>query len=253
MNDEFYVGYLPKMPAGVARRIRSAIAICLLVAIACAVIFAQVQRTFVPSTFEYGHELTFEGTVQAIPYPTLLVPRPGTTEGVVARSSRFTLVGAGKHGADRDIASFDGKVVRLKGQLIYRNGETLIEVMPGTVSATGGQSLPEEPPQDLGPVTLKGEIVDSKCYFGVMNPGSGKVHRDCAVRCLSGGIPPTFVTSDYGGAPATFLLVGRNRQRLPKEAFLSLAGRPVVVRGLVSRTGDAPYLAAEPNGISLAP
>lgn len=253
MNDEFYVGYLPKMPAGVARRIRSAIAICLLVAVACAIIFAQVQRTFVPSTFEYGQQLTFEGTVQATPYPTLLVPRPGTTDDAVARSSRFTLVGTGKHGADRDIGSFDGKVVRLKGQLIYRNGETLIEVMSGTVSATEGPSLREEPAQDLGPVTLKGEIVDSKCYFGVMNPGSGKVHRDCAVRCLSGGIPPSFVTSDYNGVQATFLLLGRDRQKLPKEAFLSLAGRPVVVRGLASRTGDTLYLATGPNTISPAP
>jgi hypothetical protein len=29
-------------------------------------------------------------------------------------------------------------------------------------------------------MTLTGEIVDSKCYLGVMNPGQGKVHRDCA-------------------------------------------------------------------------
>ena len=31
---------------------------------------------------------------------------------------------------------------------------------------------------DFGEVTLAGEIVDSKCYLGVMNPGNGKVHRD---------------------------------------------------------------------------
>ena len=45
---------------------------------------------------------------------------------------------------------------------------------------------------DLDTFTLIGEIVDSKRYLGVMNPGNGKVHRDCAVRCLSGGIPPIF-------------------------------------------------------------
>ena len=67
MNDEFYVGYLPKMPQGFARRIRAAIAVCMLVAAACAVVFAQVQRTFAPSTFEYGKELTFEGTIETTP------------------------------------------------------------------------------------------------------------------------------------------------------------------------------------------
>ena len=252
MNDEFYVGYLPKMPQVFARKIRAAIAICLLVAAACAVVFAQVQRTFAPSTFEYGKELTFEGTIEASPYPSLLVVRPATTAGVL-RSSRYTLVGAGKHGADSEIALFASKAVQLKGQLIYRNGETLIEVMPGTVSATGVSALPKEPAQELGQVTLVGEIVDSKCYFGVMNPGSGKVHRDCAVRCLSGGIPPSFVTADYNGAEATFLLVGRDRQRLPKDAFLSLAGRIVVVHGQAIRMGDTLYLAAQPSGISLAP
>ncbi len=251
MNDEFYVGYLAKMPQGFARRIRAAIAICLLAAAACAIIFAQVQRTFAPSTFEYGKELTFDGMIEASPYPALLVARPATSG--LPSSSRYTLVGAGKHGADNEIASFEGKAVQLKGQLIYRNGETLIEVMPRTVSATGLPTLSGEPVQELGSVTLNGEIVDSKCYFGVMNPGSGKVHRDCAVRCLSGGIPPSFVTADYNGAPATFLLVGRDRQRLPKEAFLPMAGRPVVVRGLAIRTGDSFYLAAEPNGISPAP
>jgi hypothetical protein len=160
-------------------------------------------------------------------------------------------VGKGKHGADKDIASFAGKAVKLKGQLIYRNGETLIEVVPGTVSAAGTPVEPSAVAQDLGPVTLAGEIVDSKCYFGVMNPGSGKIHRDCAVRCLSGGIPPSFVTTDYNGGPAEFLLVGKNRQKLPKEALLPVAGRPVTVRGRVSRVGDALYLASEAAGISI--
>ena len=36
----------------------------------------------------------------------------------------------------------------------------------------------------LGPVELTGEIADSKCWLGVMNPGEGTVHRDCARRCL---------------------------------------------------------------------
>jgi len=249
MSDEFYVGYLPKMPPGIARRVCVAIALCLVAGIVCAVVFAGSQRTFAPSTFEYGKELTFEGTIEASPYPTLVVARPGTSAGTTS-SSRYTLVGAGKHGADEETARFVAKTVKLKGQLLYRDGETLIEVMPGTVSATETPAASGEPAQELGPVALSGEIVDSKCYFGVMNPGSGKVHRDCAVRCLSGGIPPSFITTDYNGAPASFLLVQQNGQRLPKEAFLPVAGRSVIIRGSVSRLGDTLYLSTEPGGIT---
>jgi hypothetical protein len=72
----------------------------------------------------------------------------------------------------------------------------------------------------LGEFDLVGEIVDRKCYLGNMNPGNGKVHRDCAVRCLSGGILPVFATNDFNGSPAVLLLTGPNQKRLPREALL---------------------------------
>jgi hypothetical protein len=43
---------------------------------------------------------------------------------------------------------------------------------------------------------LRGEIVDTKCYLGVMTPGEDKVHRGCAVRCISRGVPPAFLVRD---------------------------------------------------------
>jgi hypothetical protein len=248
--SEFFVGYLPKQPPGIGRRVRVALAIVFVLAIVCALVFARVQRTFSPSAFEYGNELSFEGTIEVMPYPALVVARP-TSTSETPYYSRYFLVGAGKHGADSEIASFEGKTVRLKGQLVYRDIETLIEVMPGTIVATGAAPAPHASEQDLGPATLTGEIVDSKCYFGVMNPGSGKVHRDCAVRCLSGGIPPSFVTNNYKGSAASFLLVGPDRQKLPQEAFLPVAGRPVRVTGKVLRSGDSLYFLAVPSAITL--
>lgn len=247
--SEFFVGYLPKQPAGIAKKVRAVIAIVFLLAIVCALGFAKVQRTFAPSFFEYGNEIPLEGTIEAAPYPTLVVPRP-TASGEAPSFSRYVLVGTGKHGADAEIASFVGKTVRMKGQLVYRDSQTLVEVMPGTITATGTASAPQVPAQDLGPAALMGEIVDSKCYFGVMNPGIGKVHRDCAVRCLSGGIPPSFVTNNYQGSPATFLLVGPDQQKLPKEAFLPFAARPVRITGRVLRQGEALYFFAAPSAIS---
>jgi hypothetical protein len=64
------------------------------------------------------------------------------------------------------VAGLDGKHVRLHGQLIYRGAlhggshDAITGPMPLAVA---------ENIQDLGTITLTGEIVDSKCYLGVMN------------------------------------------------------------------------------------
>ena len=79
---------------------------------------------------------------------------------------------------------------------------------------------------------LTGEIVDSKCYLGVMNPGRGKVHRDCASRCVSGGIPPALLTS----SGEIVLMLNRNGNKFAQDALREFIGEPVVVRGeLVQR------------------
>jgi hypothetical protein len=77
---------------------------------------------------------------------------------------------------------------------------------------------------ELGPIRLLGEIVDSKCYLGVMNPGSGKVHRDCAARCISGGAPPALVAQDAAGETQVLLHVGSDSRALNKE-ILSFVAR----------------------------
>jgi len=77
-----------------------------------------------------------------------------------------------------------------------------------------GPGNPITKSMDLAAVELTGEIVDSKCYLGVMNPGNGKVHRDCAVRCISGGIPPAFLVRDADGRSKILLLTNWNSEHL---------------------------------------
>src|SRR5437870_13626118 len=115
----------------------------------------------------------------------------------------------------------------------------MLEVLPGSIAIGAQQSqAASRSTIALGPVTLRGEIVDSKCYLGVMNPGSGKVHRDCAVRCISGGIPPVFATNDFNGSPAILLLTDLHQKPLPKETFLKLVAQPVRIHGSVVKTGE---------------
>jgi hypothetical protein len=88
------------------------------------------------------------------------------------------------------------------------------------------------PELKVGRTTLTGEIVDSKCFAGVMNPGEGTVHRDCARRCLSGGITPMLVVRDGTGGERLVLLVSAHGRPIGRQ-LAPIAGVPVTVDGLL--------------------
>lgn len=83
-----------------------------------------------------------------------------------------------------------------------------------------------------------------------MKPAQGKAHRDCAVRCISGGAPPAFVVRAAGAD-------GRERRRScssprPDGAplgprILDLVAEPVEIAGEVSRLGDQWVLSRIPQ------
>jgi hypothetical protein len=212
---EFYVGYLPKAPSGIARKMKVVIVVLFAAATTCAIGFAALQRTYARSFFESGKERTFEGVIEASPYPTLI----SSPDAANSSPLRYLLVMNGKHGADSQVDAYVGKRVRLRGRLIYRDDQKMIVLSDGSIVVLHDAQQNQVVPKRLGEVDLVGEIVDSKCYLGNMNPGNGKVHRDSAVRCLSGGIPPVFATNDFNGSPAVLLLTGPNQERLPGKPF----------------------------------
>ena len=203
-RDEFYIGWLPRAPARLARRLRGVAALLVLSVAAVASSVALVQRPFASSRFEYGVVREFEGTIDRDPVPHLRVARPGGDS-----TSRWLLVAPFKHGASELIDGYDGARVRLRGTLIHRDDVTMIEVVPGSILASdvARPSAPEAP-VELGELTLAGEIVDSKCFLGVMKPGELKPHRACASLCIRGGIPPVLCERDADGDATYWLLVG---------------------------------------------
>jgi hypothetical protein len=239
-DAEFYVGYLPRAPINLARVIfRITVAVTALVLmIGLVLVFG--QQPFPRSTFEYQQYREFTGFVDANPYPALLVQRPGASAEQTA-NSRYLLVAQGKHGADSDVHAFAGKRVSLRGSLIYRDGQTMIELLPGSLALQSSTPVSQLDETELGEVTVIGEIVDSKCYLGVMNPGRTKVHRDCAARCISGGIPPMLVTLD-----ATYLLVGTDGRQLNREV-LDMLGETIEVRGTAVRSGETLSIKSDPG------
>ena len=224
MSDEFYIGYIPKAPAHLGRRI--AVAAGVLVALAClaAALLTIKQPAFATSNFEYGVYREYTGAVGVEPFPTLRTD-----------AGTFLLVAPGKHGV-----SITPGFATLRASLIRRGENQMLEVRPETIRPADPQHQPQGSSVVLGRFTLRGEIVDSKCYLGVMNPGEGKVHRDCAARCIAGGIPPAFIARDSSGETRFMLLTG------VRGDISSWVGEPVELRGELSRQGPQLIFSADP-------
>ncbi|HXV75477.1 MAG TPA: hypothetical protein VD788_04095, partial [Candidatus Polarisedimenticolaceae bacterium] len=200
-RSDFYIGYEPRGPRRLARRMRLVIALLFALALALAALLVGAQRSFDGGVFEFGVDRQLVGTLVEQPYPLLRVPGD---DGAPART--HLLVGHGKHGAGPLVAGLDGRVVRVSGSPIHHGRHRMIEIhRVETIDAVGG-AMPSERAA-LGTMTLAGEIVDSKCHLGVMKPGRGKTHRACAVRCISGGSPPLLRVEDRTGRVELFLLV----------------------------------------------
>ena len=249
MTDEFYIGWQARAPAGLAKRVGLVAGLLLLAAPLIAWLVASSQAPFAASTFEFGTVREFRGILEEHPHPSLRVPRPGSPPGW----SRYLLVGPGKHGAGALVEGLDGRPVRLSGTLLNADGRTAIELVPGSArELEGAGAAPAR--ESLGQVTLRGEIADSKCHLGVMNPGRHKVHRACAINCLRGGIPPVLLVDRRQGAPVrmaeaeVLLLVGAEGEPL-NEAVLPLVAVPVEVTGELWREDDLFVLRAAPGDI----
>ena len=225
--SEFYVGYLRKAPPGVGRFLRRTVLALITLAGLIPLVLLIAQQPFAASRFEYLQYREYEGVIHEQPFPALLT-----------RDGAYLLVASGKHGAK--VHAFDQHGVRLSGSLIQRSSDRMLELLPSSIKATNVAAA-AEPSTNLGSVTLSGEIVDSKCYLGVMNPGNGKVHRDCAVRCISGGIPPAFVVRDASGVTRTLILTG-----VSSHEILDYVAEPLEIDGELRRLGDLMTLRADP-------
>jgi hypothetical protein len=257
MNDEFYIGWEAKAAPGIGKTTRRAVIIVLVLALLAPVGLAVSQRMIGASVFEWGARKTFTGILQITPYPHLLVPRPGvgnfhTLQSVEVRPAAFStyyLVAPWKFGLNREaLAAFDGKAVSLQGTLIYRGNQTMIETKPEWIEAGETTSAPISLPQSvpLGKQTLVGEIVDSKCFLGVMNPGQLTPHRACAIRCISGGVPPVLLVRQKDGPAIYLLLVSADGKPVNKQV-LDLVAEPAEITGEVERQGELLILRADPT------
>src|SRR5215470_1693928 len=246
MNDEFYIGWEAKAAPGAGKAMRKVTLVLSLLALIMPVVLAISQRMIGASVFEWGTHKTLSGILETRPYPHLLVPRPGQTASASLFSSYY-LVAPWKFGLSREaLAQFDGQPVTLKGTLIYRGNQTMVETKPEWIQANPKQNTTSLPQRvSLGKQTLIGEIVDSKCFLGVMNPGELAPHRGCAVRCISGGVPPVLVVRQKDG-PAIYLMLVSAESKPLNQAVLDFVADPVEITGEVERQGELLIMKADP-------
>ncbi|MCB9795013.1 MAG: hypothetical protein H6741_20120 [Alphaproteobacteria bacterium] len=239
-DEEFYVGYLPA-PPGLAAFALRVVGILGLLLLGASLGLVSTQSPFAAAVFEFGQVRHFEGVLTTFPHPMLRVPRPGGGE------SLYYLVAPGKFGVAEQSAALDGHRVGLDGTLIYRSDQTMIELVPESL-ADLGPAPGSAAPRPLGTWRLEGEIVDSKCFLGVMNPGNLKPHRACATRCISGGIPPILLVREADGLARHLLLVGPEGEAINQEV-LQYVAEPVAIEGEVVQLGDRLVLKADPAEI----
>ncbi len=250
-KDPFYVGYLP-LPPAIRSFILPWLVGNLVLAVGIAAVVAQQHRPPGDGTWQTWEGISVEGQFFMNPYPVLRTD-----------DATYILVGQGKVGIQDDVRAMklsDGDLVVVTGSPIEREGRSVLEVYEPAVdivrsNANAGPSyftsftrIDPLVREDLGTHTLRGEIVDPKCYLGVMQPGDGKTHKACATLCIKGGIPPMFLVRDTQGRAAAYLLTDAEGGAIPESVHPYIAD-PIELTGQVLRDGDLLVLQADLGSI----
>lgn len=240
----FYVGYLP-VPGDVKRFLKLAVPLGAWALLVAALAAAWTQRDPGPAVWDTGKARAFTGTLVGGPYPILFAEDAG--DGAPAP---LLLVQPGKRGGRDRLLGLEGRRVTLSGWPLHREGRRMLELEPdeSAVSDLGDARVDVGPARPLGLAILRGEIVDSKCFLGAMKPGEGKTHKECAMLCIRGGIPPMLLTRDAAGTPSFYLIVSESLGPI-HDSLVPFVGEPVEVRGEVEEFAGLRRIRVAANGV----
>jgi len=239
-HDEFFIGYMPKAPSSYASHMRVWAIVFVLAGVLGALLAATSQRPLEDGYFEFGKLRKFEGHLTNLSVPMIAV-KAGEKGGFQSPIKSYLLVGLFKHGISADILSMgDGAPIEFEGTFIHRRGLTMVEITdPASVKVSKSGGMGSQMPTTTN-ISLAGEIIDSKCFLGVMRPATGKVHRACAIRCISGGVPAAFLVRTEDGVESVMLLAGDHLK--PLKFDLELVGVPVRIDGMYEVQDNVPIL-----------
>jgi hypothetical protein len=252
-DKEFYVPYIEgSLGKKTKQSLRRFVFISIGIVIIGALIFSFSQNPFKNSSFELSSATKITGTYHENPYPMLRVEIAKNT------FKNILLLGFGKSSANpfleklqSEVKTLNNKTLSIEGNLIYYNGKTLLQITDDEkviLVNNSGQHLPNK--KMISEMTLQGEIIDPKCYFGVMKPGFGKIHRSCAVRCISGGVPPVLATTDKNNISKYYLITDKEGNAINKD-ILPFIGKPSRLKGIVEQYEDWFIFRIDPKEIKV--
>lgn len=229
----FFIGWMG-LPRGLRLFMAAAVTVLILsqATIAAVLYLGQPPR----ATGIWGDgEQAFEGVLVIEPYPMVLL---ASADGKAARM--VLLVDEWKFGLTLPADVKDGDTVAVRGYSIERDGVTVLQVSAPLDKLRSGSPLAIA---DLGDRTLTGEIVDSKCWAGAMNPGDGKAHKGCGSICLLGGIPALFLPANGSG---WYVLADAKGKAMPEDIRTRI-GEQITLKGRLFDGGDLRILRVDAN------
>jgi hypothetical protein len=187
----------------------------------------------------------FRGIATSEPYAML------RTLDVDGSAKTVLLATQGKCAVGSRISALAGQHVVVIGSLIQRGQHAMIAVVDGLdwirsgegIAASAELSFPT--PEPFGEVTLRGEILDSKCWFGAMRPSEGKVHKSCASLCIRGGLPPAFYVKGIREQKALMIMTEAGFGFGPD--LLEYVADPVEIQGMLYRQAEYVFLDTSVN------
>jgi len=237
-SNGFYIGWQEKMADGnksFLRKMLLPLFVLLPILVVAVVLF---QKPFNNHYFEFGTQKEITGVYYDLPVPILVAD-----EGILpdSLSNTILIVGFGKIGAASTLQEIEakgkklvGKRITLRGILIYGDGKTLLELTEGVnalVEIKEDIDVLVGIPESTSSVQLQGEILDPKCFFGVMKPGEGKIHKSCAIRCISGGIPPVFRSAKNN---EYYIVLGKKGHSINQQ-ILPYVGQKMQMKGQTTK------------------
>jgi len=224
--SDFYIGW--SGPSDTSRKSSSKFYYSFLgLMLLLVVLFVWLERPFSNSIFAYGEQIELEGYLIENPVIALRIKKGDEYE-------ILPLLGLGKMGPHAALEGHLGGNYHLKvrGTLISHKGKRFLELTDGKASILASKNSGEmdHEPTLIGSMKITGEIMDPKCFFGVMKPGYGKVHRSCAIRCLSGQIPPVLAIKNGEDFEEFYFLTDMEGKML-KEDLLSYVGKTITISG----------------------
>lgn len=173
-------------------------------------------------------EITVTGVMERFPYPVLRV----APDAAHPAGRTILLAGEDKTGVQAKGEELATRSVTTQGYLTTRGTLEMILVNAATAFSPAPVANPRRAaaPVSLGRWRMQGEICDGKCYAGAMQPGTGLSHKACANLCLSGGVPPVFVTEKPVEGATFFLLADAAGGPVPAVMF-DYTAQPVVLEG----------------------